>query len=1093
LGSPAAAIEFWDDRIAIHGFYGMQVRSIANNFDYQDGWDLTQWYHILNLEIEADIAPDGIGPLDLVSLFGRIEIRYDCVWTRGCGIFSSANTYGDRPKRLPERLLGARRSGYTMQAFTGDTRRFRQYTDPSQLSFNLRDLPTPSREPLTFSFIPGLENLSASTGPDGVLGTNDDPFPYYTYDFMNPKECLFGVQRRKGSAELVGDRNLPHTPACEVVPNAALADKANPLSARDFSPVIGGFGSGELPFRPVPKVPAGPRKGRGEVAQGVWLPNYKLAGMLRDDKFGSFDQNFTQKELSWNHGASQQDEKELKELYADIELFDSRLWLRIGKQNIVWGKTELFRTTDQFNPQDLALGSLTSLEESRIGLWALRAVWSFYTIGPLEDVRLEVAVNYDEFEPTDIGRCGEPYAPLPVCDKTWGLMAHGFVGFAIAGEERPPHPWNSWSGIEVGGRLEWRWDRYSFAITDFYGYNDGAYVDPIFSYSRNVDPLSGRPRWGMETGPCRTGKEGSCLKEANALTHHSVAQTYFHFICATSIGFSTLDLTACGQSVYNSQNPALEGGDITSSSPTIAVTVGTILAGMDANASSPLTGGGLFLALAGYGPPDGAPPGTITRSMAQVRAMTAGRNGYPNGASTPLVSLVTDSNNGYADWPNHPIPFQNAFTFWGMGRFLSDEQQALLGCGPFYGTDCEIDGMDLMNSEASASIQSWPLFEGTFDQGTLRLTTDARFPQPGTTGFNGGPVCTRYEGGKTFILPGCRGPGDLGYNKAVDGSTEGRDEWNANLLGGGLGPDSYQRVHPFTGQKWGNEMAIISWNLLMTLAALSLPEDPNNPKDDEFAPNDPFRTNGCSFAAPQFCSVISAYNAITGVRRNAVIAGGNGRFGRRDFNWHGGGDLALRYEKRNVLGFSMDFAEDFTKSNWSMEFTWIEGLPYTNHDKFTNTSIADTYNLTLSMDRPTFVNFLNQNRTLFFNTQWFFQYVNGYERSFAANGPWNVLATFTVSTGYFQDRLLPSLTFVYDFGSVSGGILPEVLYRLTENLSAAVGLAGFFGSFEKRVAPLYENSLGNRVGRGAYNAFVENGLAAIRERDELWLRIRYTF
>jgi hypothetical protein len=189
----------------------------------------------------------------------------------------------------------------------------------------------------------------------------------------------------------------------------------------------------------------------------------------------------------------------------------------------------------------------------------------------------------------------------------------------------------------------------------------------------------------------------------------------------------------------------------------------------------------------------------------------------------------------------------------------------------------------------------------------------------------------------------------------------------------------------------------------------------------------------------------------------------------------------------------MDFAEDFTKSNWGMEFTWIEGLPFTNHDKFENTSLADTYNLTLSVDRPTFVNFLNQNRTLFINSQWFFQYVNGYERGFTSNGPWNVLATFTVSTGYFQDRLLPSVTLVYDFGSTSGGILPEITYSFTANFSASVGLAGFWGSFQKRVAPLYENALDPRVGRGDYRSFVENGLSAIRERDELWLRIRYTF
>ena len=132
LASPAAAIEFWTDRIAIHGFYGMQIRSIVESFQWQNNsWDLTQWYHVLNLEIEGDIAPEGFGPFDLISAFGRVEVRYDCVWTRGCGIFSTADTYGDRSRRLPERLLDGRRSGYTLQHFNGDQRRYRQYTDPA--------------------------------------------------------------------------------------------------------------------------------------------------------------------------------------------------------------------------------------------------------------------------------------------------------------------------------------------------------------------------------------------------------------------------------------------------------------------------------------------------------------------------------------------------------------------------------------------------------------------------------------------------------------------------------------------------------------------------------------------------------------------------------------------------------------------------------------------------------------------------------------------------------------------------------------------------------------------------------------------------
>jgi hypothetical protein len=104
-----------------------------------------------------------------------------------------------------------------------------------------------------------------------------------------------------------------------------------------------------------------------------------------------------------------------------------------------------------------------------------------------------------------------------------------------------------------------------------------------------------------------------------------------------------------------------------------------------------------------------------------------------------------------------------------------------------------------------------------------------------------------------------------------------------------------------------------------------------------------------------------------------------------------------------------------------------------------------------------------------------------------------MLATFTVSTGYFQDRLLPGFTIVYDFGSQSGAGLPNVTYRFTENFSATVGMAGFFGHYQTKKAPLYTTALGNRVGRGAYDSFVENGLSAIRERDEFYMTLRYTF
>ena len=260
-------------------------------------------------------------------------------------------------------------------------------------------------------------------------------------------------------------------------------------------------GLGELPMRVAPD-----RSNLSKLdplkAQGLYVPSRGLVNALATQDFDDHEFNIEKIDRAFNHGASQNDTYELKEAYLDMEFLDSRLWLRAGIQNIVWGKTELFRTTDQFNPQDLAMASLPGLEESRIGLLSARAVYSFYDIGPLEDVRLELAANFDRIKPADLGACGEPYTIDVVCAATFGLAVHSLAGIGLAGVDRPPSAWNDVKGVEFGGRIEFRWDRFSFAITDFYGYNDLPYPDPIFFYERNVDPNTGRMRKAGATGPC---------------------------------------------------------------------------------------------------------------------------------------------------------------------------------------------------------------------------------------------------------------------------------------------------------------------------------------------------------------------------------------------------------------------------------------------------------------------------------------------------------------------------------------------------------------------------------------------------------------
>jgi hypothetical protein len=106
----AAAAELADGRIQLHGFGEMQVRALDEKFSEE--LDLAQWYNVINLEIELDIAPDGFGPFDLIAGFIRAEGRYDALYSQGFGMFPSINTYGDDAERLPKRLRDAKDRSY---------------------------------------------------------------------------------------------------------------------------------------------------------------------------------------------------------------------------------------------------------------------------------------------------------------------------------------------------------------------------------------------------------------------------------------------------------------------------------------------------------------------------------------------------------------------------------------------------------------------------------------------------------------------------------------------------------------------------------------------------------------------------------------------------------------------------------------------------------------------------------------------------------------------------------------------------------------------------------------------------------------------
>jgi hypothetical protein len=1190
LSGPALAIEFWDERVQIHGFYETRMSFGWEDFSRGNSIDMYGWLHVLNVETEVEIAPDGWGPFDMIAAFARVEVKYDCVWNHACGVFPSVDAFGNDPGNLPERVQTGNRTGIAGSQITFDHRPF-WFADRSRLNGGLFAEVEPGQR-ASKSFVFGSTNVGlygASAGPDTQLGRlqdvrNERGVNALFYDgnwtdpttrlpgdddagnylFNRTSHCRVGNWTQKAANRSgFGNRELIwEIDDCKIQPTGFTRRVANPfrdetygtdptfggdvnpvLLAFNLDPTSAGFnqpldpnGNGipdatALPLRP------GAERGINENAkkwesQGIFVPNLRTRRELKASNFDDFDQNFTLNELQWNRGASQETWKELRELYLEFEAFESQLWVRGGKQTIVWGKTELFRNQDQWNPVDIAIGPLASLEEARIALWALRGIWSFYEVGPLEDVRLELVGLFDKFEPTDIGRCGEPFVPRLACNKSYGLWVHGENGTGVAGEMRPPDPWNDSEGWEVGARVEFRYDRFSFALTDYYGYQDTPYVSVLFNYDRNVDPVSGRPRHTNTTGPCPTGAEPACLvpnhaplqqgESGDVVEIHSINQSLFAWICAGTVGVApTVDSAACAFTLFNTNNDfglGVGGAQVFSS----------VVSG-SAGAGAPR-----YQAFIGDFPP---PASGITVQTQLLAAFGPGGTNtlfpYPAAAGvagSPLVPLVNDGAN---DNDEGNVAFQ------GLDGFLSQQQEALFGCGEFYFTDCDglvapgpdgvlgtsddtqLGGIDLANADASVLLQSFPWFEGT-KFNPYWDTADASLPQPGTVdaAFNDGPgggvdapdskpgeietgpAGSRFENGTSYILPGAHyDPAAFAgvlANAAANGISV--DQWVLDNLAGydvavdgstGCATAAGCRAHPFTGQLWSSEMAIASWNLLMLTVALGATD--NAQSLATLDRTQPLALGRCSFRQPQYCAFVSGLAAQARNTRNDVRAGGNGRFGRRNFVWASVGDVALKYEKRNIVGFSMDFAEDTTKSSWGVEFTYIDDTFAADNGSMSGLTDLDEYNLTLSVDRPTFINFLNANRTFFINSQLFVSHLQGYSKDVLRDGPWTALILLNANTGYFQDRFLVGTAAVYDFTSQSMAFLPSVQYRFTENFSVTIGAAVLAGKWKG----------GRDVGVNQFSAtsdtnlndtiYVENGISPARDLDNFFLRLRYTF
>ena len=94
-----------------------------------------------------------------------------------------------------------------------------------------------------------------------------------------------------------------------------------------------------------------------------------------------------------------------RELYMDATVGD--LWVRLGKQMVVWGKTDNFRLMDIINPVDFGPHYFYDpFEDIRIPQWILSAQYRPGSIGPFTDTSFQFIWNFDEYQAVGLGNPG---------------------------------------------------------------------------------------------------------------------------------------------------------------------------------------------------------------------------------------------------------------------------------------------------------------------------------------------------------------------------------------------------------------------------------------------------------------------------------------------------------------------------------------------------------------------------------------------------------------------------------------------------------------------------------------------------------------
>ena len=230
---------------------------------------------------------------------------------------------------------------------------------------------------------------------DGVYDLNDDEFgdrsggAVFGSSSGIPIGHANGLQTPWGSSPVTA--NNPNLPGgggfgidTGINPNAGLKKVGSELGSRNNNGEFGGGLEFFTPTRPC------------NVDSRGCIPGYMDADA----------DNLRFPEFTDDHGW-------LREIYIDATMpvgKGDEINFRVGRQQIVWGRTDLFRVLDQVNPIDFSIQSIyEEFEDSRIPLGIFSAEYRAGAVGAFDDLNFQVIWNFEKFRPNTLGQGGQPY------------------------------------------------------------------------------------------------------------------------------------------------------------------------------------------------------------------------------------------------------------------------------------------------------------------------------------------------------------------------------------------------------------------------------------------------------------------------------------------------------------------------------------------------------------------------------------------------------------------------------------------------------------------------------------------------------------